>query len=636
LEKSTGNLSAKKIIYYIIIVGSFAFVLFHLYTGYFGSREAFIQRSIHLLLGLVIYYLNVIYKSESFKDKVFCWLAIIAVVVSITYLLMRYEWITLERFAYVTPLSPLEMVLAGALILVVIDVVRRLVGKVLVVIVCIFLAYPLVGSYLPGLLETRQISLMTLFDLLYMGSEGIFGVTIGVSATMIALFIIFGAFITTTGAGTLLYEISAATVGKHRGGPAKIAVVASGLMGSISGVPTANVVTTGALTIPMMKRLGFSPVFAGAVEAAASNGGQFLPPIMGAVTFLMMAFTGIPYSQLMIYALIPALLYYFSVYFNVHLEAIRLELPAVSSTKTVKETLKDYAHLLIPIGILIFMLVIGYSPSMSGALSTVALIIFSSFRSTTRLNLGKLIDSVVSATVNCMVVMSTCAVAGIVIGVIRYTGLGQKISSLLVKLGGENLFLVLILVAFSTIILGMGMPPVPSYIMQLGLTLPALLSLGVPVHVAHFFVFYYCGLSLITPPIAVSAYATAGISNANPMMTGWVAFRMVIPSFVIPFLFVINPALMMDGSVLNILISSITAVIGIYLFNVFAIGYMRKKLNWLERILAFISAVLFVLPLWQTVAPGIIIYICLHLVQKRRSAQANTQSTESNIIEHIS
>lgn len=627
MKKFIDQLSIKEGISYLIVLFSIAFVVFHLYTGYFGSMEAHIQRSLHLMLGLVIFYLHVIRKGKSKADKIFGWVAIVGTLASIGYIFVQYEWITLVRFAMVTPLSMTEIVLAIVLIVVLIDVVRRLVGKTLVVIVCIFIAYPLIGSYLPGLLQTRKIAFTELLDLIYFGTDGIFGITLGVSATMIALFIIFGAFITSTGAGNLLYELSAATVGKHQGGPAKIAVVASGLMGSISGVPTANVVTTGALTIPMMKRLGFNPVFAGAVEAAASTGGQFLPPVMGAVTFLMMAFTGLSYSQLMLYALIPALLYYFSVYFNVHLEAIHLNLPPVESVKSAKETLNDYAHLLIPIAVLVIMLIKGFSPSMAGSVSTILLIVISCFKKSTRMNLATLIDSVVSAAISCMIVISTCAIAGIVIGVIRYTGIGQKLSSVLVKLGGENLFLVLLLVAISTIILGMGMPPVPSYIMQLGLTLPAMLSLGLPVHVAHFFVFYYCGLSLITPPIAVASYAAAGIADANPMQTGWVAFRMVIPSFIIPFLFVMNPALIMDGAPLDIIVSSLTAVVGIYLFNAFAIGYLQYKMNLWERLLSLASAILFVLPMWQTVVPGILIYAFLHVVQMRKKKKAASLKT---------
>ena len=627
MKKFIDQLSLKEGISYLIVLFSIVFVVFHLYTGYFGSMEAHIQRSLHLMLGLVIFYLNEIRKGKSRADKIFGWVAIVGIFASIGYVFVRYDWITLERFALVTPLSTLEIVLAIALIVIIIDVVRRLVGKALVIIVCIFLAYPLVGVYLPGLLQTRKISITELLDLVYLGTEGIFGITLGVSATMIALYIIFGAFITTTGAGNLLYDISAATVGKHQGGPAKIAVVASGLMGSISGVPTANVVTTGTLTIPMMKKLGFNPVFAGAVEAAASTGGQFLPPVMGAVTFLMMAFTGLSYSQIMLYALIPALLYYFSVYFNVHLEAIRLNLPSIESVKTVKDTMKDYGHLIIPIMVLVFMLIMGYSPSMAGSLSTIILIVFSSFKKTTRMSLKTLLEGIEAGAVSCMIVISTCAVAGIVIGVIRYTGIGQKMSSVLVTLGGSNLFLVLVLIAISTIVLGMGMPPVPSYIMQLGLTLPAMLSLGLPVHVAHLFIFYYSGLSLITPPIAVASYAAAGIANANPMKTGWVAFRMVIPSFIIPFLFVMNPALIMDGAPLDIVVSALTAVVGIYLFNAFAIGYLKYQMNLWERLLSLIAAILFVLPMWQTVVPGIVIYAFLHIIQMKKKKLAESLKT---------
>jgi len=401
----------------------------------------------------------------------------------------------------VTPLTMVEKFLGLLLVLLVIEAVRRQVGSALVYVSSAFIVYPFVGPYLPGIFQTRTIAWTDILDQLYMTTEGIFGITIGVSSTILALFIIFGAFIASTGAGNLLFELSAAAVGKSKGGPAKIAVVASGLMGSINGAPTANVATIGALTIPMMTKLGYRPSFAGGVEACASTGGQFLPPVMGAIAFVMVAFTGVPYTEIMLYALIPALLYYLSIYVTVHLEALRLNLPPLESTRTVKEVLKEYGHMVFPILLLIYLLIRGYSPSLAGATATVFLIITSFLRPKTRPTFGVLLKSFEAGAKSSLVVITSTAVAGIIIGIIDFTGLGDRIASSIVSLGGEHLFLVLGLVAVVAIILGMGMPPVPAYVMQAGLTIPALVDLGVPLVVSHLFVFYFSGLSVITPPI---------------------------------------------------------------------------------------------------------------------------------------
>lgn len=609
--------SERKGIQGIVALLSIEFVIFHLYTGFFGSLETFYQRGIHLTIGLLLIYLFGLQKSKTTWDKIVNVLGALGVITSIGYLFLRFDYITVGRFPMVTPLTLIEKFLGLLLVLLVIEAVRRQVGSALVYVSSVFIIYPFVGPYLPGILQTRTIEWTDILDQLYMTTEGIFGITIGVSSTILALFIIFGAFIASTGAGNLLFELSAAAVGKSKGGPAKIAVVASGLMGSINGAPTANVATIGALTIPMMTKLGYRPSFAGGVEACASTGGQFLPPVMGAIAFVMVAFTGVQYTEIMMYALIPALLYYLSIYVTVHLEAVRLDLPPLESTRSVKEVLKEYGHMVFPIILLIYLLIKGYSPSLAGATATVFLIFTSFLRPKTRPTFGVLLKSFEAGAKSSLVVITSTAVAGIIIGIIDFTGLGDRLASSIVSMGGDHLFLVLGLVAVVAIILGMGMPPVPAYVMQAGLTIPALVDLGIPLVVSHLFVFYFSGLSVITPPIAVAAYAAAGLAGANPMTTGIQAFRIAIPSFIIPFMFVLSPALLLQGPVLTVLQVTVTAIFGVVCMSICLQGYLMRSLNFIERILFFGTGILLMLPMGETIIPGFALLAILVFIQFR-------------------
>lgn len=609
--------SERKGIAGIIAILSIGFVCFHLYTGFFGSLETFYQRGIHLTIGLLLIYLMGLQKTKTIWDKIMNLIGVFGVIASIGYIFLRYEYVTAGRFPMVTPLTILEKFLGILLVILVIEAVRRMVGSALVYVSLIFIIYPFIGPYLPGVLQTRTILWTDIVDQLYMTTEGIFGITVGVSSTILALFIIFGAFIASTGAGALLFELSAAAVGKSKGGPAKIAVVASGLMGSINGAPTANVATIGALTIPMMTKLGYRPSFAGGVEACASTGGQFLPPVMGAIAFVMVAFTGEPYTKIMMFALIPALLYYLSIYVTVHLEAVRLDLPPLESTKTVREVLKEYGHMIFPIILLVFLLIKGYSPSFAGATATVFLIITSFLRPKTRPTFAVLLKSFEAGAKSSLVVITSTAVAGIIIGIIDFTALGDRLASSIVAFGGDYMFVVLVLVALVAIILGMGMPPVPAYVMQAGLTIPALVDLGIPLIVAHLFVFYFSGLSVITPPIAVAAYAAGGLAGANPMRTGVEAFRIAIPSFIIPFMFVLSPALLLQGPLFTVIQVTVTAVIGVICMSICMEGYMKRDLYFIERILFFVTGILLMLPLKMTIYPGIVLLVVLVFLQYR-------------------
>lgn len=601
----------------IITLISVVFVLFHLYTGFFGSLEPRIQRGFHLFLGLLLVYFIGLKDAKKTWEKAFNFIGILGVIASIGYLFVNFEYVSVERFPMVDPLTAMEKFLGILLVILVVESVRRIVGIVLVYITVAFIIYPFLGPYLPGIFRTRTIAWTDILDQLYLTTEGIFGVTVGISSTMIALFIIFGAFISFCGAGHLLFDLSAAAVGKSKGGPAKIAVLASGLMGSINGAPTANVATIGALTIPMMKKLGYNADFAAGVEACASTGGQFMPPVMGAIAFVMVAFTGIPYSEICILALVPAVLYYLSIYSTVHLEALRLNLPAMESTKKVKQVMKEYGHMLLPIILLVYLLVTGFSPSLAGATATVFLLITAFLRPTTRPTFGTIMKAFETAGKGALVVIVSTAMAGIIIGVIDFTGIGDRLASSLVSLGGDYLFLVLGLIAVVAIILGMGMPPVPAYVMQVGLTIPAVVDMGLPVYVAHLFVFYFSGLAVITPPVAVAAYAAAGLADSNPLKTGFQAFRIAIPSFIIPFVFVLSPSLLLQGPILDVILVVTTAIFGVICMSICMEGYLFRNMNIIERILAFVAGILLILPFNTTIIPGFVLLGGLALIQYR-------------------
>lgn len=609
--------SERKGIAGIIAFISVVFVTFHLYTGFFGSVEPFIQRGFHLLMGLLLVFFMGLGKAKTTSGKIVNCVGVLGVIASIGYIFARFDYVTVERFPMVTPLTNLEKFLGILLIVLIIESVRRIVGTSLVIITVAFVVYPFLGPYLPGIFRTSTIPWTDILDQLYLTTEGIFGVTIGISSTMIALFIIFGAFISTCGAGNLLFDLSAAAVGKSKGGPAKIAVLASGLMGSINGAPTANVATIGALTIPMMKKLGYNADFAGGVEACASTGGQFMPPVMGAIAFVMVAFTGIPYSEICILAVVPAMLFYLSIYSTVHLEALRLNLPAMESTKKVSVVMKEYGHMLLPIALLVYLLVTGYSPAMAGATSTVFIVVVAFFRSTTRPTFGQIMRAFETAAKGALVVIMSTAMAGIIIGIIDFTGIGDRLATGLVAYGGDHLFPVLGLIAVVAIILGMGMPPVPAYVMQVGLTIPAVIDMGLPVYVAHLFVFYFSGLAVITPPVAVAAYAAAGLADSSPMKTGWQAFRIAIPSFIIPFVFVLSPALLLQGSLIDIILVVTTAIFGVICMSTCMEGFLLRNMNIVERVLAFVAGILLILPFNSTILPGFAILAGLYLLQYR-------------------
>ncbi|MBS4024496.1 MAG: TRAP transporter permease [Clostridia bacterium] len=606
----------------LLTITALSLSLFQLYTGFFGAFDGYLQRNIHLTFGLILaLLLYPAFKGSDNKEKsefVVNLLLIAAVIISMAYIVVNYEWITANRFMLISKLSFSEKLLGISMILIILEAVRRVIGNVLLGVVLGFLVYPFIGPYLPGRLFSSPIRWTELIDLQYLTPGGIFGIPLGVSAREIAIFIIFAAFINKTNTSNFMFNIAAAIAGKSKGGTAKIGVIASAFMGMLSGSGTANVITTGSITIPMMKRNGFSSNFAGAVEAVASTGGQIMPPIMGATAFVIVAFTGIPYITIMKYAVFPAILYFLAILLMVHWEACKLNLPGVEPEVSVKDSFIQYGHMLLPVFLMVYLLLVGYSPMYVGTISVFAVILASFLRPATRLDLVDILEALESAAKGMVIVIVATAAAGIIVGVVDLTGLGHRIGSGVVALSGGNIYLALIFSAIVAIILGMGMPTTAAYILQAALVIPALVTLGIPIFVAHMFAFYFACLSLITPPVAITSYTAAAIAGGDVMKTGWIAFRLGIAAYIIPFMFVFGPALLLEGAISNIVITVITALIGIFALSVSVQGYLFRRADIMERFLAFAAAILLIFPGYVTVVPGIMLLAIVVLLQKLR------------------
>ncbi|MCV3271290.1 TRAP transporter permease [Roseobacter sinensis] len=491
-------------------------------------------------------------------------LSICAVAVA-SYLITIYG--TLMRNATGTPFAPIGISLAAvagtALIM---ELTRRVAGLALVVIAGIFLVYVFVGDLLPGFLNAPNIEWARFFSQVYTDA-GILGPTTAVSSTYIILFIIFAAFLQASKVGEYFVNFAFAAAGRARGGPAKVAIFASGLMGMINGTSAGNVVATGSLTIPLMKRVGYHSKTAGAVEAAASTGGQIMPPIMGAGAFIMAEITGIPYTDIAIAAIIPAVLYFVSVYFMVDFEAAKLGMRGMRDDELPKlADMARKAFLFLPILILIGALFMGYSVIRAGTLATAAAAIVSwltPFRMGPR-SIAKAFELAGTMSIQ---IIAVCACAGIIVGVISLTGVGARFSSVLLSIADANQLLALFFAMCIAILLGMGMPTTAAYAVAASVVAPGLVQLGIPALTAHFFVFYFAVVSAITPPVALASYAAAGISGANPMATSVTSFKVGIAAFIVPFMFFYHSAILMEGTWLQILQAAVTAILGVFLLS---------------------------------------------------------------------
>lgn len=541
------------------------------------------------------------------------WVLGVAAIAMLGYILFNVGAIRLRAGTALAQQPDFYAALAG--IILILELTRRVAGLALVIIAAVFIGYSFLGPYLPGFLTHRGYSPSRFFTYI-MTDQGVLGDPIAVSSTYIILFITFAAFLQASRVGDYFVNFAFAAAGRARGGPAKVAVFASGLMGMINGTSAGNVVSTGSLTIPLMKKVGYPAKSAAAIEATASSGGQILPPIMGAGAFIMAEVTGIPYSEIVIAAIIPAVLYFLSVYFMVDLQATKLGMKGLPKEELPKfSVLARQVYLFLPIIILIYTLFAGYSVIRAGTVSMAAAAVVS-WLTPYRMGPVALLRALELAAKMSIQLVAVCAAAGIIVGVIALTGVGARFSSLLLGLAETNQLIALFFAMCIAIILGMGMPTTAAYAVAAAVVAPGLIQLGIPVLIAHFFVFYYAVMSAITPPVALAAYAGAGLAGSDPMKTSVEAFKLGLAAFIVPFMFFYSHALLMQGEWHEILHVFVTAMIGIYLLSAAVQGYFFGNLNPVLRIILLVGALGMIKGGWLTDLMGLGIGLAIFAYQK--------------------
>ena len=608
----------------IVAAIAIAFSVFQLYTATFGVLDAQLQRAVHLGFGLALVYLLYPTRKSWSRHKLHPLDLVLAILgaAAPAYIVIEYNELVLRA----GQVSNTDLAIGLMGILLVIEATRRVVGIPMVCIVLAFLTYAYVGPYMPGILAHRGLTTQQLVSHLYFTTEGIFGIPLGVSSTFIFLFILFGAYLESTGLGKFFIDLANAIAGWASGGPAKVAVLSSGLMGTVSGSSVANVVGTGSLTIPMMKKLGYHKNFAGAVEAAASTGGQLMPPVMGAAAFLMAEFVGVPYIDIVKAAIIPAVLYFAGVWLGVHFEAKRNNLKGIprSQLPKISRLLIERGHLALPLIVIVYLLVSGYTPMRAALVAIVLAIVCSALRKSTRMKPIEIVRGLENGAKNVLGVLVACASAGIIIGVVTKTGVGLKLASGLLDLSGGLLLPTMFFTMITAIILGMGVPTTANYVITSTIAAPALVQMGVPVLAAHMFVFYFGIIADVTPPVALAAYAGAGIAGGNPLWTGVNASKLAIAAFIIPYIFVLSPVLLMQGdaSLWALLSSTITAIIGMVAISSAMIGYLADNCRPYERIILIIGGLSLLKPGLVTDLCGIRLFAIVLFFQLRRKKAA--------------
>ncbi len=613
---------------YVITLIAVSFSLYHLYTSYFGIPPALRHRTIHVTFAMVLIFLLFPSTRGPLRKKLYYFdilLAILTVAMGV-YVYVQFDYLT-YRLGLPTGYDVWFGFLETLLIL---EGTRRVIGWPMPLLALFFIIYGFFGRYMPGPLAHGGLDFDYVFSSLYLGLEGILGVAIGVSSTYIILFVIFGAFLGASGAAEFFFRLAQSLFGTVRGGPAKISVLSSSLFGTVSGSAVANVMVDGWLTIPLMKRVGFKPHVAGAIEAVASTGGQLVPPVMGAAAFIMAEVLGIPYIKIALAASIPAILYYFSLFMMIDLEAAKNGLAGIerSELPKFKNVILSEGHLFIPFFVLVYLMaVVLYTPIKAGFYSILSVVAVSYIRKRTWMNFRKIFEALRDGAVNSLSIVSACACAGIIVGMFTYTGLGVKLSTLLITLSGGKLVLLLALVGVSCIILGMGMPTTVVYIILATLAAPALIKLGIVPIAAHLFVFYYGLLSHITPPVALSAYAAASLANAPAMQTGYAAWRMGLAGFIVPFMFAYGPALVMVGSVGETLVACVSAFTGVVALAAALQGYIFQKFPFWQRSIPLIASLLLIKSGLKTDIMGIGLLAPFLLYQFRASRKKPTAVT---------
>ena len=599
-----------------------AMVVYHMWAIAFGSPEAVWFRGTHLLFALTLTFL--MYRLSGRPEgmpRVADYILLALAITPILYLFINYSYVV-NRIFYVDDLYLSDKIMGCIMVVLLLEATRRVLGWALPITAILFLSY--------GLLVAR-LEPQRLLDQLYMTTEGIFGIPLSVSATYVLIFVVFGTFMERTGTGQLFMDFATGLTGHHTGGPGKVAVVSSSLFGTISGSAVANVMVTGQISIPLMKRTGFRPAFAGAVEAVASTGGQIMPPIMGAAAFVMAEFLGVSYGQVVIWALIPAVLYYLACFSAVHFEAKRLGLTGLPRSELPKlgTVLRTNGHLFIPVALILAVMYSGYSAPMAALIGTLACFPVAALRKHTRVNVTveNVIGAMVDGARNTIPVALACASAGVVVGVVTLSGLGIVFTQFVVHLAKDALFVALFLTMIAGIVLGMGIPTTPAYIIMTALLVPAIVKLGVVVPAAHMFAFYFAILSAITPPVALAVFAASGIAKSDLWATGWAAVKIGAAGFIVPYMFVYSPSLLMIGPWQEVVASCTSAIIGVVLFAGGLHGYLVTATNYWQRPMLVVAGLLLIKPGLESDIIGAALaglVIVTQVISRRSAAEAAT------------
>jgi TRAP transporter 4TM/12TM fusion protein len=604
----TAKITHRKLVKLALVVISIAMALYHMWAIAFGASEALLFRGTHLLFALVLVFLlyRVSSKSEEMElaassahpaevprtslPTLADYVLLILAATPILYLFVNYDYIV-NRIFYIDDLTPTDMVMGVLMTVMVLEATRRVIGWALPITAIVFLVY--------GLFIAR-LEPMRMLDQLYMTTEGIFGIPLSVSASYVLIFVLFGSFMERTGTGQLFMDFAMALTGHTAGGPGKVSVVSSSLFGTISGSAVANVMVDGPISIPLMKRSGFPPHFAAGVEATASTGGQIMPPIMGAAAFVMAEFLAVSYGQVVIWAVIPAILYYVACFAAVHFEAKRRGLVGLPRAELphLGEVMRVRGHLFIPVLLILTVMYSGYSAPLAALVGTLACFPVAALRRSTRgyVNWPNVMEAFVDGARNALGVATACASAGIVIGVVTLSGLGIVFTQFVTHLSQDTLLLALVLTMLAGIVLGMGMPTTPAYIIMTALLVPAIIKLGVIPPAAHMFAFYFAVLSAITPPVALAVFAAAGIAKSDLWTSGWAAVKIGAAGFIVPFMVIYEPALLMIGDWPAIIGAFVTASCGILLFAAGLHGFLITRTTHWQRAVLVVAGLLLIDP----------------------------------------
>ena len=617
-------------IVFLIAVG---WSVFQLYTALFGTFPSTLQRAPHLGAALVLtYLLYPAYGKPTKKIPIYDYICALLAVVCSAYHVFNYDQLLMRSGMF----TKTDIIISLIAVVLVLEAARRVAGMVIVCLAGFFLFYALAGKHFPGFMSHSGLKLHRVVTMEWLGTEGILGSPIYVSSTFIFLFLVFATFLKASGVGDWMTNIAMSACGKQVGGPAKAAVVASALQGTISGSSVANTVSTGSITIPLMKKTGYKPEFAGAVEAAASTGGQIMPPIMGAAAFIMTEYIGCSYTTVALAACIPALLYFTGIFTNVHFEALKLGLVGVADdeVQSVKLLLKRGWYMITPVIVIIYLLVSGRTAMRAALFGIIACVVIwcvEIVRETGAFDIKsfivKFIIGLEQSARGAVAVAVTCGCAGIIVGVITKTGLGLKMAGGIVALAGGSKILTMLFTMVCSILLGMGVPTTANYIIQATISAPALVALGVPAIAAHLFVFYFGIVADITPPVALAAFAGSGIAGSNPMKTGFTAARLGMAAYLVPYMFVLNPVMVLvrpEGMstpifVGNVLLAITTAIIGMIGIATGMTGYFKLNCNIFERILLVAGGIMMVDAGFITDIVGISIMLAIYLLQLSRS-----------------